>query len=45
LVGAPRSIYEVWKRDLKDKGYRFYARVLNYDPDGRIGDIGLFIRW
>jgi hypothetical protein len=44
LVGKPRSIYEAWQRYLKDKGYRFHARVLNY-IDGMPGDIGLVIVW
>ena len=46
LVGKPRSIYEAWQRylKLKDKGYRFHARVLNY-VEGIPGDIGLFIVW
>lgn len=44
LVGKPRSIYEAWQRYLKDKGYRFRARVLNY-VDGVPGDIGLVIAW
>jgi hypothetical protein len=30
LVGKPHSIYEAWQRYVKDKGYRFHARVLNY---------------
>jgi hypothetical protein len=44
LVGKPRSIYEAWQRYLKDKGYRFHARVLNY-TQGMLGDIGLVIIW
>jgi hypothetical protein len=44
LVGKPRSIYEAWQRYLKDKGYRFHARILDY-PQGMLGDIGLVIIW
>jgi hypothetical protein len=44
LVGTPRSIYEAWQRYLKDKGYRFQARVLEY-VDGMPGEIGLVISW
>jgi hypothetical protein len=44
LVGKPRSIYEAWQRYLKDKGYGFRARVLDY-PQGMLGDIGLVIIW
>lgn len=44
LVGTPRSIYEAWQRYLKDEGYRFGARVLNY-VDGMPGEIGLVISW
>jgi hypothetical protein len=44
LVGKPRSVYEAWQRYLKDKGYRFQARVLDY-VDGMPGEIGLIISW
>ena len=44
LVGTPRSIYEAWQRYLKDEGYRFGARVLDY-VDGMPGEIGLVISW
>jgi hypothetical protein len=44
LVGKPRSIYEAWQRYLKDKGYRFHARVMSY-VDGMPGDIGLVVVW
>lgn len=44
LVGKPRSVYEAWQRYLKDKGYRFQARVLDY-VDGMPGEIGLVISW
>jgi hypothetical protein len=44
LVGTPRSIYEAWQRYLKNEGYRFQARVLDY-VDGMPGEIGLVISW
>jgi CBS domain-containing protein len=44
LRGDAAEIYLRWERDLKPRGFRLLARVLDF-PDGVPGDIGLFLVW
>jgi CBS domain-containing protein len=44
LRGEPAELYLRWERDLKPRGFRLSARVLEF-PDGFPGDIGLFLSW
>lgn len=44
LPGAARHVWEFWRDDLQPRGFRFFARVINY-PDGMPGDIGVFFSW
>jgi CBS domain-containing protein len=44
LRGEAAELYLRWKRDLKARGFPLGARVLDF-PDGKPGDIGLFLRW
>lgn len=44
LPGAARRVFEFWRDDLQPRGFRFFARVINY-PDGMPGDVGLFFSW
>jgi CBS domain-containing protein len=44
LRGEPAELYLRWERELKGRGFRLAARVLEY-PDGMPGDIGLFLVW
>lgn len=44
LRGEPAEIYLRWQRDLKQRGFTLAARVLDF-PDGKPGDIGLFLLW
>ena len=44
LRGEAAEIYLRWERDLKPRGFRLSARVLDF-PDGFPGDIGLFLAW
>jgi hypothetical protein len=44
LRGRPAEIYLRWERDLKRLGFALAARVLEF-PDGKPGDIGLFLVW
>lgn len=44
LRGEPAEIYLRWARDLKPRGFHLAARVLDF-PDGKPGDIGLFLAW
>jgi CBS domain-containing protein len=44
LRGEAAELYLRWERELKQRGFRLAARVLEY-PDGMPGDIGLFLVW
>lgn len=44
LRGEAAEIWQRWRRELKDRGFRITARTLEY-PDGIPGDIGLFLVW
>jgi CBS domain-containing protein len=44
LRGEAAEIYVRWERELKSKGFRLGARVLEF-PGGFPGDIGLFLIW
>jgi CBS domain-containing protein len=44
LRGEAAEIYLCWERDLKPHGFPLVARVLEF-PDGKPGDIGLFLVW
>ncbi|HLY56817.1 MAG TPA: CBS domain-containing protein [Stellaceae bacterium] len=44
LRGEAAEIYLRWERDLKPRGFRLTARVLDF-PGGMPGDIGLFLAW
>lgn len=45
LVGQARGYYDAWEKYLKDKGYKIGARVSEFDADGLIEEISLFIAW
>jgi CBS domain-containing protein len=44
LRGEAAELYLRWERELKPRGFRMAARVLEY-PAGMPGDIGLFLIW
>lgn len=44
LRGEAAEIYLRWERDLKPCGFSLSARVVDF-PDGKPGDIGLFLVW
>ena len=44
LRGAPADLYGRWERELKPRGYRLSAQILNF-PGGFLGEVGLSIRW
>jgi CBS domain-containing protein len=44
LRGEAAELYLRWERELKSRGFRLAARVLEY-PAGMPGDIGLFLVW
>ncbi len=44
LRGEAAEVYLRWERELKSRGFRLTARVLDF-PGGFPGDIGLFLIW
>jgi hypothetical protein len=44
LRGRSAEIYLRWERALKPRGFLLAARVLDF-PDGKPGDMGLFLVW
>jgi hypothetical protein len=44
LRGEAAEMYLRWERDLKPRGFTLSARMLDF-PDGKPGDIGLFLGW
>ena len=45
LPGYGRRIYEFWHDDLREGGFGFKARIINFSRSGIPGDVGLFITW
>ena len=44
LRGIAAQVFLRWKRELRARGFRLAARVIDF-PDGVPGDIGLFLVW
>jgi hypothetical protein len=44
LRGEAAEIYQRWSVALRPHGFGLSAQVLNF-PDGKPGDVGLFLRW
>jgi CBS domain-containing protein len=44
LRGEAAEIYLRWERELRPRGFRIAARVIDF-PDGIPGDIGLYLIW
>ena len=44
LEGYAKKAHEFFVAELKPMGFKSRAQVLNY-PDGRLGDVGLFLSW
>ena len=44
LRGEAAEMYLRWERDLKPRGFTLTAQVVDF-PDGKPGDIGLFLGW
>jgi len=45
LRGEAAELFNRWRQELKPKGFHLSARVVSYDSDGVIGDLGLFLSW
>jgi hypothetical protein len=44
LEGFAEKAHAFFEAELKPLGFRARAQILNY-PDGRLGDVGLFLSW
>jgi hypothetical protein len=44
LRGEAAEIYQRWNATLRPHGFNLSAQVLDF-PDGKPGDVGLFLRW
>ncbi len=44
LPAGVRKVFDYWKANLKDGGFKFGARIINF-PDDKPGDVGLFFSW
>lgn len=44
LDGFAKRAYDFYDQHLREQGYRLRAQILDY-PDGKPGDVGLFVSW
>jgi len=44
MPAGARKVFDFWRAELKDGGFRLAVRIINF-PDGKPGDVGLFISW
>ena len=44
LEGFAKKAHEFFETELKPLGFKTRAQVLSY-PDGRLGDVGIFLSW
>jgi hypothetical protein len=44
LEGFAKHAYEFFVKELQPAGFKVRAQVLSY-PDGRLGEIGMFLSW
>ncbi|MCJ8143015.1 hypothetical protein MKI84_08805 [Ancylobacter sp. A5.8] len=44
LTGRPRQAYELWRDQLKPKGFGLAAMIVEW-PRGMPGDVGFFLTW
>lgn len=44
LSGQAKAAYDVWEKELKARGFKLRAEVLDF-PGGIVGDIGLYLSW
>jgi hypothetical protein len=44
MPAGVRKVFDFWKAELKDSGFKLGVRIISF-PDGKLGDVGLFISW
>lgn len=45
LRGEAAELYNRWRRELKPQGFGLSARIVSFEDQGIIGDLGLFLTW
>jgi CBS domain-containing protein len=45
LRGEAAELYSRWRTELKPQGFGLSARIVSYEDDGIIGDLGLYLTW
>jgi CBS domain-containing protein len=45
LRGEAAEIYKKWRDELRPEGFGLSARIVSYEEDGTLGDIGLYLTW
>ena len=44
LTGVPKEIYELWRRQFRDRGYKLSVQIVDF-PGGMPGDVGMMLSW
>jgi hypothetical protein len=44
LTGAPKEIYELWRKYFRERGYKLRVQIIDY-PDAMPGDVGMRLSW
>lgn len=44
LVGVPAQIYEIWEQNLKPRGFKLKAVIVDF-PHGKPGDVAMYLSW
>ncbi len=44
LTGVPKEIYELWRRQFRDRGYKLLVQIVDF-PGGMPGDVGMMLSW
>jgi hypothetical protein len=44
LIGVPAQIYEIWEQNLKPRGFKLKASIVDF-PNGKPGDVGMYLSW
>lgn len=45
LRGEAAELYSRWRTELKPQGFGLSARIVSYEDEGIIGDLGLYLTW
>jgi len=44
LTGFPRDVFDAWAEHFRSRGYKLSAKIVEF-PEGKPGDVGLFMSW